>query len=115
MTGLLFALAVTATSLKVLPPSQRHTSVHASCSKSGLAPRRPPLLQDLAHGRRMTTVSSANELSNQIGNSSISYIFLEPGTYSLNSPLSISRDVILEAGPGTVVLDGEGSTRVLEN
>ena len=62
----------------------------------------------------MTTVSSANELSNQISNTSISYILLEPGTYILTSPLSISRDVILEAGPGTVVLDGEGSTRVLE-
>ena len=41
-------------------------------------------------------------------------IVLEPGTYALDAELSISRDVVLEAArPGTVVLAGQGSARIL--
>ena len=39
---------------------------------------------------------------------------MAPGTYELTSPLVIARPVALEAAvPGTVVLDGLGSTRVI--
>ena len=65
-------------------------------------------------GGRLQTVSSVAELSVALDDTTISHIVLNPGMYALGTQLSISRDVTLEAAqPGTVVLDGQGSTRVL--
>ena len=67
------------------------------------------------HGRQLqTTVSDVPGLTTALADPSIGHISLSAGTYSLTSQLSIGRDVTLEAAqPGTVVLDGQGSTQVL--
>ena len=71
--------------------------------------------QTSAHGRQLqTTVSNVAGLNAALANPSIGHIVLAAGTYPLTDQLSISRDLIVEAQPGTVVLDGQGSTRVLK-
>ena len=53
-------------------------------------------------------------LNAALADQSIGHIYLEGGTYSLTSQLSISRDLTLEAAtPGTVFLDGQDSTQIL--
>ena len=71
--------------------------------------------QTSAHGRQLqTTVSDVAGLSAALADPSIGHIVLEAGTYPLTSQLEISRDLIVEAAQlGTVVLDGQDSTRVL--
>ena len=72
--------------------------------------------QTAAHGRQLqqTTVSDVAGFIAALANASIGHIYIGAGDYFLTSQLSISRDLILEAAqPGTVVLDGQGSTRVL--
>jgi hypothetical protein len=76
---------------------------------------------DVQHGRQLqaatssTTVSSTAELEAAIADSSLGRIVLLEGSYLLSSQLQINRDVIIEAEiPGTVVLDGQGSTRVMQ-
>ena len=61
------------------------------------------------------SVGSASELIPALLDVSIRRLVLEPGTYTLDSPLVITRDVVLEAMvPGTAVLDGQDVTNVLE-
>ena len=71
--------------------------------------------QTSAHGRQLqTTVSDVAALNAALADPSIGHVLLNPGTYPLTSQLEISRDLIVEAAqPGTVVLDGQDSTRVL--
>ena len=76
---------------------------------------------DVQHGRQVQaatssrTVSSTTELEAAIVDSSLGRIVLLEGSYLLSSQLQINRDVIIEAEvPGTVVLDGQGSTRVMQ-
>ena len=73
------------------------------------------MLQTSAHGRQLqTTVSDVAALNAALADPSIGHVLLNPGTYPLTSQLEISRDLIVEAAqPGTVVLDGQDSTRVL--
>ena len=55
-----------------------------------------------------------DELITAVGATSTSRIIMEPGTYLLTAQLSIGKNIVLEAAqPGTVVLDGQGSTRIL--
>ena len=59
-------------------------------------------------------MSDVAGLSAALADPSIGHIVLEAGTYPLTSQLEISRDLIVEAAQlGTVVLDGQDSTRVL--
>ena len=61
-----------------------------------------------------TTVSTVNELTAALSDVSVDRITLAEGHYLLSSQLCIRRNVILAAAvPGKVVLDGQGSTRVL--
>ena len=61
------------------------------------------------------TVNSTTELEAAIADSSLGRIVVLEGSYLLSSQLQINRDVIIEAEiPGTVVLDGQGSTRVMQ-
>ena len=71
--------------------------------------------QTSAHGRQLQTiVSDVAALNAALADPSIGHVLLNPGTYPLTSQLEISRDLIVEAAqPGTVVLDGQDSTRVL--
>ena len=56
------------------------------------------------------TVSTVDNLTSAIANTSISHIVLEPGTYNLSAELSITRSVIIEAVvAGSVVLDAQAS------
>ena len=55
-----------------------------------------------------------DELITAVGATSTSRIIMEPGTYLLTAQLSIGKNIVLEAAqPGTVVLDGQGSTHIL--
>ena len=59
-------------------------------------------------------VGNVYELITAFGATSTSRIIMEPGTYLLTAQLSIGKNIVLEAAqPGTVVLDGQGSTRIL--
>ena len=59
------------------------------------------------------TVSSTNELVAAIGNSAVSKVVLQTGTYDLTSTLSIDRAVTIEAlVAGSAVLNGRGKRRV---
>ncbi len=59
-------------------------------------------------------VSNTVALTSALANTAIGRIVLAPGTYILNAELSITRSVVLEAAvAGSVVLDGQASTRVL--
>jgi len=65
-------------------------------------------------GGARVSVSTAEELVAACRDRSISHIELSASTYFLDKQLRISRDLVLQAAqPGTVVLDGQGSTRVL--
>ena len=56
------------------------------------------------------TVSTVDNLTSAIANTSISHIVLDPGTYNLSAELSITRSVIIEAVvAGSVVLDAQAS------
>ena len=60
-------------------------------------------------------MNSTTELEAAIADSSLGRIVVLEGSYLLSSQLQINRDVIIEAEiPGTVVLDGQGSTRVMQ-
>ena len=60
-------------------------------------------------------VGSVDELTAALADPSIDRVIVAPGIYPLSSPLAIDRSVELEAAvPGTAVLDGQDTTRVLE-
>ena len=60
-------------------------------------------------------MGSVDELTAALADPSVDRVVVAPGSYPLSSPLAISRSVELEAAvPGTAVLDGQDTTRVLE-
>jgi hypothetical protein len=60
-------------------------------------------------------VSGTAALEAALANSSVSRILVEAGYYLLSSQLTVSRNIIIEAGVhGAVVLDGQGSTRLVQ-
>ena len=72
----------------------------------------PPPLPPFSPGSAL--VGTVEELTAALNDNAIGRILLYPGTYPLISQLSIGRSVTLEAAqPRTVVLDGQGLTRVL--
>ena len=71
----------------------------------------PPPFPPLSPGSAL--VGTVEELTAALNDTAIGRILLYPGTYPLISQLSIGRSVTLEAQPRTVVLDGQGSTRLL--
>ena len=61
------------------------------------------------------SVSGTDALEAALANSSVSRILVEAGHYLLSSQLAVSRNVIIEAEVhGAVVLDGQGSTRLVQ-
>ena len=72
------------------------------------SPPSPPLLP----GQR--SVHTAEELRTALSDPSIGHIFLLPGSYLLGLQLDIIRSVKIEAvEPGSVVLDAQGNSRVM--
>ena len=60
-------------------------------------------------------MGSVDELTAALADPSIDRVIVAPGTYPLSSPLGVDRSMELEAAvPGTAVLDGQDTTRVLE-
>ena len=61
-----------------------------------------------------TSVDSSSALVAALADGAVGRIRIAPGHYLMSSQLVIERNVTIEAEvPGTVVLDGQGSTRVL--
>jgi len=86
------------------------TSPHDYCWSAPAAPPAAPQLEIIVDG--------VADLRAALANPSIGRILLKAGTYAIAEQLSIQRSVasrvVLEAAqPGTVVLDGQGKTRVL--
>ena len=65
-------------------------------------------------GEGSTSVNSSSALVAALADGAAGRIIIAPGHYRMSSQLVIERNVTIEAEvPGTVVLDGQGSTRVL--
>ena len=76
-----------------------------------------PVDGSTVRGRQLAaaSVSGTGALEAALANSSVSRILVEAGHYLLSSQLTVSRNVIIEAEVhGAVVLDGQGSTRLVQ-
>jgi hypothetical protein len=85
----------------------------------GLEGASPVLTVDgsTVRGRQLAaaSVSGTGALEAALANNSVSRILVEAGHYLLSSQLTVSRNVIIEAEVyGAVVLDGQGSTRLVQ-
>jgi ascorbate-specific PTS system EIIC-type component UlaA len=65
-----------------------------------------------SHRRELqTAVRTVADLTSALANTAVGRIVLDPGTYILNTELSITRSVVLEAAvAGSVVLDAQASS-----
>jgi hypothetical protein len=76
-----------------------------------------PVDASIARGRQLAaaSVSGTGALEAALANSSVSRILVEAGHYLLSSQLTVSHNVTIEAEVyGAVVLDGQGSTRLVQ-
>ena len=77
-------------------------------------PAQPPALPAPPWAPGSAAASSFEELVAALRDASVDRIVLAPGTYYLSSSIVIDRALVLEAAvPGTAVLDGQNSHRVL--
>ena len=90
----------------VVPTTQALTVVDKATFESSHVP---------SHGRALQTeVSDVTGLIDALGNAAVSHIVIAAGHYYLTAELSVTRSVIIDAEvEGSVVLDAQGNSRVL--